>query len=216
MRSIMKQSPHYLHTVQKRYEYIIEKKGEAFFKGKTLLEVGCFFGDFANLFSKHCSAITCSDLGPQLDSWGKAIKLYSHRPEFTFKVCDLNTGFPTGHWDICLNLRSLHHLEDPAVAVKRMAKAADFFIIESGVLDSSDPKLAPARWTTKNAYLKRAEQPRVVPTREFLESQFEKNGLAFERLTDLKVSSKRIYDFKVTEDGEYKKGYSGFWFAWPK
>ena len=114
---------HYPDWRRKRVVAIAEHYGPTFFKGKSLLEVGCGFGSIGAEFAAMGAQVTCSDARA-----GHLEEAQRRHPEVSTVVADLDQPWQFTHHDILLHLGVLYHLADPGKGVRDALQAADHIV----------------------------------------------------------------------------------------
>jgi hypothetical protein len=98
---------YYPNWQNNRVNYIINKFGKDFFKGKKLLELGSFNGYIGNEFSTIGCDVTSVD--GRKDNVDYIKRTYPHLNAVQF---DLDTDeWPFGEWDIIIDFGLLYHLK---------------------------------------------------------------------------------------------------------
>lgn len=117
---------------QLRFNRIIKHYGIEFFKGKTLLEVGCGTGDFGNRFYEIGAVVTC------VDGRSEHIEILNNKhPHLKSYVANLNESLGiSDFFDIILHAGTLYHLNDYKSRIKESCAQCNYLILETVVTNS--------------------------------------------------------------------------------
>lgn len=135
MKSI-KFGAHYTDWREVRIKKIIQILGKDSFKGKTLLELGCGYGDIGREFEKLGAIVTYAE--GRKEHLDMVKKLY---PKAHTVLLDQDA-----HWefdkkfDIIIHMGVLYHLENWKEDLTRTLKHSDLVVLESQVIDSLSDK----------------------------------------------------------------------------
>jgi 2-polyprenyl-3-methyl-5-hydroxy-6-metoxy-1,4-benzoquinol methylase len=99
---------HYIEWRTNRFNTIVNYYGKEWFKNKNILELGCGYADFGNLFCKLGSNVTSTDIRK------KHLKIAKKKyPQITTVECDLdNEWLFDEYYDLILNTEVLYHLKN--------------------------------------------------------------------------------------------------------
>lgn len=186
----------YPEFVEKRTACVVEALGEEFFKGKTLLEVGCGYGYAGELFERMGAKVSSLDVRPEHIDVVR--KRYPGRELF---VSDLNTDNIHGHYDIVLAFGLLYHLENPTSFLKEATAACDTLILCSIVRDSQN-YWAPAT-KADTAFDQSITDKAVIPTVAWIIGTIETLGFDCKDISSAtaNVVGNR-FDWKRKNDGK--------------
>jgi len=172
---------------QARIHAILDHYGEGFFRGKTLLEVGCGDGSIGNFFYYLGAIVTCSDARQEfLDE----IEHRNH--QISVVQCDLDTHWPIpDDSDVVLHQGVLYHLGEPEASLRFACRRARNLILDTEVSvgDTNDPTMIPERAPDKEEREIDDHCYGVMgcrPTVKFVEDILEQEGMEFERVTGTK------------------------------
>ena len=198
---------HYVEWRRRRVDAIRAHYGDQFFDGKTVLELGCGYGDIGATFAKLGARVTCCDARPE------HLDVLSQRwPNLSVVVADLNHQWPFDRFDVILHLGVLYHLEPSHESLRRSCRHGNHLVLETEVLDSSSSSLI-AR-VDEDGYDQAVDGRGCRPTAARVERILREEGMRFERVADGRCNSgMHVYDWPVTESGEYRHGQRRFWFA---
>ncbi len=200
-------------TIEIRCQFITMLLGENFIRGKTLLELGARHGDCGVFFHELGADVTVLDRSKNLSE--AKIKYAKRYPNLKFEECDLNNEFPEGHWDIILNMMTLHHLDDPKFVLREMFTHGDVFVIESRVVNSDDPDFFIETTKTMKKGQKEYSAHKKACTAAFFEREFDECGFKWTRYDDARLNTLFLkYDWQVTETKNMNRGISRLWKVW--
>lgn len=199
---------HYSSWQEKRVTAIRWHYGDEFFAGKTLLELGCGYGDIGAAFARLGARVTCSDareehLAVVRERW----------PEITTVRADLDHEWPFRTFDVILHLGVLYHLEPTHQSLRRSCASCTHLVLETEVCDSSDPEaVLPA---DESGYDQAFNGTGCRPTAQRIERLLTGESMAFERITDGRCNSGfHVYDWPAQNTGVVTEGQRRIWFAW--
>lgn len=126
---------HYVDWRTTRFEFLKKHFGVEFFNGKTLLELGCGYGDLGNMFAELGAKVTGVDARPE------HLELAKHYyPHSTFECHNLDEDFSLPEHDIILHTGLLYHLENPVKHLHNLRPSVGgVLILDAKVVDSNDP-----------------------------------------------------------------------------
>jgi len=113
-----------------RIQAILEYYGAEFFRGKSILEVGCGDGSIGNFFYYLGAEVSCSDVRPTYMD-----EIFHRNSNIKTEQCDLNIEWPfqDEYFDIVLCMGVLYHLKRPDIAMCNVCRHANYLIIETQV-----------------------------------------------------------------------------------
>lgn len=198
---------HYIEWRQQRIAAIRQHYGDSFFAGKSLLELGCGYGDIGAVFAGLGAQVTCCDA--RLEHLDIVAKRWPHLGTVQ---ADLNHEWPFDHYDVIFHLGVLYHLEPTHESLRRSCRSATHLVVESEVCDSTSPELVIN--TPENGYDQAVDGAGCRPSAARIERVFADEGMVFERVTDARCNSGiHTYDWPVRDTGRYQDGQRRFWFA---
>jgi SAM-dependent methyltransferase len=200
---------HYSDWRRKRIAAIADHYGPGFFNGKTVLEVGCGYGDIGAAFAAFGATVTCSDARDE-----HLQEAARRHPEVRVVAADLDGPWPFPRHDVLLHLGLLYHLADPEQAIRQALDAADHLVLETEVCDSSDPIVS--RSTVEVGYDQAFNNHGCRPSPAFVERLLTESGRPFIRIEDDRCNTDyHRYDWPIKETGEFGHGLRRMWFVAP-
>jgi SAM-dependent methyltransferase len=198
---------HYVEWRERRIDAIRAHYGDAFFAGRTLLELGCGYGDLGAAFAGLGAVVTCCDARAEhLDV------LRERWPDVNAVQADLNREWPFDRFDIILHLGLLYHLEPTHMSLRLSCRSADHLVLESEVCDASSPDLVVV--APEQGYDQAVDGQGCRPSAARVERILSEEGMAVERLTDGRCNAGiHVYDWPVRDTGRFQHGQRRFWFA---
>jgi len=201
-----------------RLHAILDRYTPEFFRGKSLLEVGCGDGSIGNFFYYLGAEVTCAD------ARGDYLKEIQWRNrEINVVECDLNKHWPDPDtvYDIVLHMGVLFHLEQPEFSVVQACEHARHLILDCEVTNDQDmsvrlmPENPPTKYYENEGDDHAFESQGCRPTPMFIESVFKSCGMAYEMLN---TDSYDYHDYppKLGWSGEtkgYTNGQRRMWFV---
>lgn len=192
--------------------------GRDFFKGKTILEVACGYGDIGKHFREECGAILTFAEG---------------REEHLDVIRENNPGCEVHHvnqelpwsfeqkFDVLIHFGVMYHLDNWKQDLINALKCSDIIILESEIADADG--IAEYKIYDPEGYDQaiNTEKRATRPTAEYVESVFKENGFDYVRYDDSDLNAGiHRYDWKVentAKDKDYSRyvgaGMRRFWVA---
>lgn len=204
---------HYTDWNKKRISAILDYYGEDFFKGKTVLEVGCGWADMWAFFASLGADVTVSDARVE------HINVIKERhPELTAMVVDsedTDWQYPRDHYDIIIHFGVLYHLANPDESIALVSKHCDTLIIETIVSDSDDPDKIQFRDEETGAWGMAHSGTGNIPSYGYVEANLEKNGMEVTRIPKPAMcdSGAHKYSWKRVNNGGFKPAQRAMWFC---
>ncbi len=197
---------HYVEWRERRVAAIRRHYGDGFFAGRTLLELGCGYGDIGAAFADLGAVVTCCDAREEhLDV------LKQRYPHLATVRADLNTDWPFGSFDIVLHLGALYHLEPTHASLRHACRSTPHLVLETEVCDSNGDLVFD---TTEQGYDQAVDGRGCRPSAPRVERILREEGMTFERIRDDRCNSgMHVYDWTVGDTGSFRHGQRRFWFA---
>jgi SAM-dependent methyltransferase len=198
---------HYVEWRDTRIDAIRAHYGDLFFRGRTLLELGCGYGDIGARFAELGALVTCTD--------GRAEHLEVVRdrwPHLATVHANLDDEWPFGHFDIIFHLGVLYHLEETHASLRYSCRSAEHLVLETEVCNSSSPDAVVL--TAEDGYDQSVGGVGCRPSAARLERLLAEEAMTFERVRDSRCNAgMHVYDWPVTESMGIMHGQRRFWFA---
>lgn len=200
----------YLEWQLTRMAYIINLFGLEYFKGKKILELGCYKGGISKLLHNLLSGTgSLTSVEGLIENYNYCKKTY---PNQHFIHADLDYSDPNkwdfeGHYDIIVHWGLLYHLRYPIESIQSCLKHCDTLFLETTLLDCEVPfQTVPEKniYGTDQSIHGLGSRPNLA----FIENSFK--HLEFKRYDDSKLNAENQpkYDTQQTNSG---KEYRKFW-----
>ena len=181
--------------------------GDAFFDGRTLLELGCGYGDIGACFASLGAEVTCADARDEhlqvlQDRW----------PSLTVVRADLDREWPFARFDVILHLGVLYHLEPTHASLRHACRSAQHLVVESEVCDAWSPEAVIV--TPERGYDQSFAGQGCRPSAARVERILQEEGMQFERVADARCNAgMHVYDWPDANTNTFRHGQRRFWFA---
>lgn len=197
---------HYDEWRSKRIAAIEDYYGSLFFKGKTILEIGCGYGDIGGYFTTLGADVTCSDAVEEY-----LVECINRYPNVKTIRADLDKEWPPGSYDIIFHMGVLYHLGDYKKTIKEAAKHCKYLVLETEVLNSS--KINHVN-TEEDGYDQAFNKVGSRPSAKAVEKELDTCGFTYERIQDDRCNAGyHCYDWEVDDNDNYQHGLRRFWFC---
>ncbi|MEZ5290586.1 MAG: class I SAM-dependent methyltransferase [Vicinamibacterales bacterium] len=198
---------HYDDWRARRVAAIRGHYGDAFFKGRTLLELGCGYGDLGAAFQALGADVCCADAREEHLEVVRA-----RHPGLRTVRADLNTEWPFGPVDVIFHLGLLYHLEPTHESLRRACRSAPVVVVETEVCDSASPDaVIPA---DEQGYDQAIDGRGCRPSAARVERVLSEEGFTWTRVADGRCNSGiHVYDWAETGSGRVAQGLRRFWFT---
>lgn len=205
--SVERFAGHYDEWREKRVAWMLKKIAKEV-AGITVLEVGCGYGQIDYEFMRLGAKVTFSDARREhLD-----VVNNRYSSECKTVLCDLDTDFPDGRYDLVLHLGVLYHLRNPEEAIRRACASTDHMFLETEVVDSDDPygKYELFEIGYDQAYGEVGTRPSTA----YVERVLKDCGFIFDRLSGPDCNAPpHFYDWRAQNDGRYEIGLRRIWYC---
>jgi SAM-dependent methyltransferase len=201
-------SDHYSEWRVKRIKAIVDFYGKSFFKGKTLLELGCGYGDIGAYFNTLGAVVTCTDARQEY------LEIVRQRYPDVKTVCqDLDQEWTIQeHFDVIIDMGVLYHLKKPEEHLRAVSLHTTHLILETEVSDSTDPDFIA--YTNEEGYDQAFNSVGCRPSPSMVENILARNKMSYYMLTSNVCNSAfHRYDWDVKNTKGYQDGLRRFWFA---
>jgi SAM-dependent methyltransferase len=198
---------HYEPWRARRVAAIRRHYGDAFFRGATVLELGCGYADLGAAFLALGASVTAADARAEhLD-----VAAARHPGLRTVRV-DLNQDWPFGRFDLILHLGLLYHLESTHASLRRACRSTDHLVLETEVCDLASPDaVLPA---DEDGYDQAVDGRGCRPSATRVERVLADEGMTWQRVADARCNAGiHVYDWPEGDTGRVAHGLRRFWFA---
>jgi SAM-dependent methyltransferase len=198
---------HYYGWRIKRVAWLLRHLGPETLRDKTVLEVGCGYGDLGAHFLALGAQVTFADAREEhLDV------VRARYPEARRVRLDAaeRFPFPDDGFDLVLHLGVLYHLPPDAVkaAIAEACRIGRQMCLETIVSDSDDPTYCPA--TVEAGYDQAFGGTGSRPSPALVEACLTSASLDWRRFDDAALNSgPHAYDWQPKNNGEYDATHSG-------
>lgn len=198
---------HYDTWRERRITAIRRHYGDAFFKGATLLELGCGYGDIGAAFRDLGAEVFCADAREE----HLAVARERH-PGLRTIQADLNHEWPFGWFDIVLHLGVLYHLEPTHESLRRACRATNHLVLETEVCDLPSPDAVLL--ADEDGYDQAVDGRGCRPSAARIERVLDEEGMRWQRVADDRCNAGiHVYDWPEHHAGGFTHGLRRFWFA---
>lgn len=184
--------------------------GHDFFTGKSVLELGCGYGDIGAAISQRGGIVTCSDARAEHIEVLKA----KHATVRT-RIDDLDKPLKyCPSFDVIVHFGVLYHLRDARENLLDVAKYCNYLILETEVCDSSE-EFAIA--TPENGYDQAFNAVGTRPSPSLVEKYLNEAGFHFQMIMDKDMNAEfHMYTWEITNSKTWRHGLRRFWICWKK
>lgn len=200
---------HYIKWRAKRIAAIVDFYGASFFKGKTLLEVGCGHAHIGKYFYDLGAKVTvCDDRSEHIEY------VNSIYPELNASVVDLDTEFPFEKFDIIIDMGVIYHLSNYRYHMEKVCNLCTWIIMESEVVDFSGIDETVGHSETVKDYDQSLHGLGNRPSIGYIEDLFKRNKFYTYRIDDDRCNSdNHNYNWTPNNTGKYIVGFRKMWFC---
>jgi SAM-dependent methyltransferase len=179
-----------------------------YFRGKTLLELGCGYADVGNDFYKLGANVTSSDA--RREHLGVVRERYPHIKTL---FLDSDVDEIPQHYDIIVHWGLLYHLRNIETSLKHAAASCNVLLLETEVADSHDPNCLLSTW--EQGYDQAYNKAGCRPSQALVERVLTQNGFKYKLINDPILNAEfHKYDWVVLNTGAWKSGLRRFWICW--
>ena len=165
---------------KRRIKHLIDTYGEAFFKGKTVLEVGCGYAAIGKAMLDLGANVTVSD------ARGEHIEVVKERyPEIQALVMDSESAtwdYPEDKYDIIIHYGLLYHLPNPDDNISLMLKHCEYLFLETEVLDVEDSQHIVYTEEDKTSFGMSFSGNACTPSWAYVERLLDQSNFAWQRV----------------------------------
>lgn len=209
---------HYDKWRDVRIRKIIKELGEDFFRGKSLLELGCGYGHIGKYFIDNFDCdVTFAE--------GRIDHVNLLKKETSYEVICLNQEKEytlDKKYDIIIHWGVLYHLDnwkqDLKCAISHL-NSNGYLFLETEVCDSDDENFEVKIKERSHNYDQSMSGIGSRPSAPMIENVLVENGLQFSRYDDDDISPEtfkgypHVYNWKVENTGRTKPGLRRFWIS---
>ena len=202
---------HYEYWRAKRIVAIVEYYGEKWFEGKKILELGSGYGDIGYVFHTLNADVTFAE--GRRDNCNYIRNRYPWAKVYEMN-CENEWPFPKDvHYDLILHMGLLYHLDNIWFCLDKCFECADNIVLETEVSDSNDENYCLKIDENANGWDQSLIGRGTRPSPNFIEKHISERGWKFDRVDDSRCNAHfHIYDWKITNSGEWRNGLRRFWF----
>lgn len=199
---------HYVEWREKRIAACVDHYGgRDFFRGKTVLELGCGFGHIGAALVEMGADVSFTDGRPE-----HIAEVRKRYPTAKAGVFDADGPWFLGRYDVILHQGLLYHLRRWEGSLEDALAHCDHLILESEVCDSDDPLLVRTRGET--GYDQSIHETGTHPSPAAVEAVLTKAGASFEMVTDDRCNGGgHRYDWPIRNTNGVENGQRRFWFV---
>jgi len=198
---------HYVEWQKNRIAAIEAFFGAFFFEGKTLLELGCGYGDIGKHFESIGTTVIFSDGRPE-----HLAHIKNNNVNAKVLLLDLDKDTIPGKFDIIFHMGVLYHLKEFVRSVENACRACSTLVLESEVCDSDDPSYVIYR--DESGYDQAMNGVGVRPSPACVESALSGCGMKFTRFSGSSCNSgHHVYDWTIENTKTWRHGLRAMWFC---
>jgi hypothetical protein len=181
---------------------------EDYFKGKTLIEFGCGFGDNGTLFANMGCDVTSTD------ARGEHLQIVRQRhPDRKVAIFDVDNYRLDAKFDIALHWGVLYHMTNIVNHIVNVGEKCNLLILETEVSDTDDDMFFQT--TQEHGYDQAFNVRGIRPSPTYVDKILERAGYQYKMINDpIGNYITHIYDWDVTNSKEWCHGLRRFWIAW--
>lgn len=193
---IKKFAGHYIGWREARINKIIKLFGEEYFKNKTLLELGCGFGDIGLFFQSLGADVLLSD------GRKKHLEIVRKLNNVATICIDQDELWNLRkRFDVILHMGVLYHLENWQQDLECTLNHGNLVVLESEVANRSDPDFSLNRLEVRS-YDQALNGVAYRVSASNIEKELTNLGASFERYDDKDLNSgMHTYNWKVNDKG---------------
>jgi hypothetical protein len=205
---------HYEEWRESRKKGLLKYVNKDYFNNKTLLELGCGFGDLGLFFDSLGSKVTCSDArNEHLIEINKRYK--NHNIKTLLLDCDKDTI--NDKYDIILHWGLLYHLSKDNIKnhMTNILDKCNVLLLETEVCDSDEQDFVLE--TIEKGYDQAFNNKGVRPSASYIEKILSDNNFEYKCIKDPILNAHfHKYDWNVTETKTWSHGLRRYWICWNK
>jgi len=203
---------HYEYWRAKRVTAIVEHYGEAWFKGKKILELGCGYGDIGHVLMTLGAAVTFAE--GRVENCDFLRRRFPKNKVYCMN-CENEWPFPEEvHFDLILHMGLLYHLDNLWFVLDHCFQCCDNIVLETEVADSDDPDLILKTDECAEGWDQSLIGHGSRPSGPCVEKHIQEQGWQYERVTDSRCNAIfHVYDWEVENTKTWRNGLRRFWFC---
>lgn len=180
----------------------------AYFKSKTLLEVGCGYADIGNMFYELGAIVTSSDIRQE------HLEIVKNKyPHIKTLLIDGDNDKIKEKYDIIVHWGLLYHLNEIEIHLENVSQHCDLLLLETEVCDSDDKDFYISN--DENGYDQAFNNKGIRPSETYVQQVLEKNGFQFKLIKDPVLNSEfHTYDWDISNSKTWRHGLRRFWICW--
>lgn len=192
-----------------RAKAIIDYYGYKFFYGKKVLDLGSGHGEIAASLARLGADVTCVDA--RQENLNFISKKHPHLKTMRIDL-DVDWPFMFHQFDVAISFGLLCHLKNYDKHIKDICNAAENVILETEVLDYSDPNGRIPIYEEKSIHDLSFHGEGSILTAAKIQNSLSEISATFKRIDEAKINSGSYrYDWKESESGR-QFGNRRFWF----
>lgn len=200
---------HYDDWTNSRFNGLSKYIDPEYFRSKTLLDLGCRFGDNGNRFHEYGAIVTCCDA--RMENLQKTNDMFPHLKTF---YIDLDNEDIEDSYDIILHWGVLYHLKEIEKHIQNVSEKCNVMLLESEV-SNSDDKTFFVSVNEDNTYDQAFNGLGIRPSQQYVEEILERNGFQFQLIKDpILNSGYHRYDWEIENTRQWTHGMRRFWICW--
>lgn len=203
---------HYYNWRHKRIKKVIEHFSPSWFKGKSILELACGYGDIGIQFQALGADVSF------LDGRGEHLNILRNRypdiSESKIILADLDDDFdlPQKKYDLIIHFGVLYHLNHWQRSLKNCSRYSKNLVLETEVCDSDDADFYLE--IEEEGYDQSLSKRAVRASAPAVEKYLKQLGYGFEMLRDSSCNSDpHVYDWHVKNTHAYGPQFRRLWFC---
>ena len=203
---------HYEYWRAKRITAIVEHYGEAWFKGKSVLELGCGYGDIGYVLMTLGAQVTFAE--GRAENCDYLRRRFPGNPVY-FMNCENEWPFAEdAHFDLVLHMGLLYHLDNLWFALDKACACCDDLVLETEVSDSDDENFILKTDENTSGWDQSLIGHGSRPSGACVEKHLTALGWSMQRVTDTRCNALfHTYDWEVKNTGTWRHGLRRFWFC---
>lgn len=199
---------HYLGWRESRMNGIKKYISSEFFKSKTMLELGCGYGDIGNMFYELGANVTCSDV--RVEHLDVVKMIYPH---LNTLIIDGDTINIVEKYDIILHWGLLYHLNEIEKHLEHVSQKCDILLLETEVSDSDDKDFYIS--TDEDGFDQAFNKKGIRPSESYVQKVLDKNSFSYKLIKDPILNSGiHTYDWDIQNTNTQRDGLRRFWICW--